>query len=112
MEAKLGTDVWHCWVAEKNGKIVGHAWLHLIEKVPNPVVESEWHGYITNVYVQESERGGVGEKLMDAAVGFCEARGTDSIILWPTQKSRSLYERKGFSVNESIMSREVRPPHV
>ena len=48
---------------------------------------------------------------MDAALAFCAGREIDSIILWPTQGSRTLYGRKGFTVNDAIMSRESRPAH-
>jgi GNAT superfamily N-acetyltransferase len=110
MEDRLATDRWFCWVAIREERIVGHVWLSLIEKIPNPVAEAEWHGYITNVYVQETSRGGVGGALMDAALAFCARRDVDSIILWPTQRSRSLYRKKGFSASDAIMSRESRPP--
>src|SRR5262245_10911082 len=110
MRLHLSSDRWFCWVAERNGDVVGHVWLNLIEKIPNPVAEAEWHGYITNLYVQEASRGGVGGALMDAALAFCARRDVDSIILWPTQRSRSLYRMKGFSAIDAIMSREARPP--
>src|SRR5262249_55921455 len=42
---------WRCWVAEVDGRVVGTAWLQIIEKLPNPVTEAEIHGYITSVYV-------------------------------------------------------------
>jgi ribosomal protein S18 acetylase RimI-like enzyme len=111
MQDHLATDRWFCWVAVRDGSIVGHVWLNLIEKIPNPVAEAEWHGYITNLYIQEASRGGLGGALMDAALAFCARREVDSIILWPTHRSRSLYGRKGFSVNDSIMSREWRQAH-
>jgi len=111
MRQRLSTDRWFCWVGVRNGEIVGHVWLNLIEKIPNPVAEAECHGYITNMYVQESARGGIGGALMDAALAFCATKEVDSILLWPTQKSRTLYGRKGFTVNDAIMSRESRPAH-
>src|SRR5262245_32079487 len=109
MQEHLATDRWFCWVAVRDERIVGHVWLNLIEKIPNPVAEAEWHGYITNMYVRETSRGGVGDALMDAALAFCARGEVDSIILWPTQRSRSLYGRKGFSVSDGIMSRESQP---
>ena len=49
MREHLASGIWFCWVAVRDGTIVGHVWLNLIEKVPNPVAEAEWHGYITNM---------------------------------------------------------------
>lgn len=97
-------SAWRCWVAEDAGELVGHLWLQLIEKVPNPAVELEWHAYITNVFVQPSVRGlGTGALLMEAALAFCREAGVDSVILWPTEKSRTLYARYGFAVRDDIM---------
>lgn len=88
---------WRCWVAEDSGRVVGHLWLQLVEKVPNPAPELEQHAYVTNVYVEPAARGtGLGERLMEAALAFCRAERVDSVILWPTEKSRTLYARHGF----------------
>jgi GNAT superfamily N-acetyltransferase len=108
MRESLAGDNWRCWVAEREKTIVGHLWLHLIEKIPNPVDEAEWHAYITNVYVQESARGGTGGALMDAALAWCEEKDVDYIILWPTERSRTLYGRKGFAVTDAIMGQSKR----
>lgn len=98
MEERLAEDSgWRCWVTPGRGEIGGHAWLQLIEKIPNPGAEREIHGYVTNVYVRPEARGaGAGEALVLAAMEFCRREGVDSVILWPTERSRSLYERLGF----------------
>ena len=105
MAQRLGGDgAWRCWVAMHDGLIAGHLWLQTIEKIPNPVVELERHAYITNVSVDEALRGaGIGQRLMDAALAFCREQGVDSVILWPTSRSRTLYARNGFEVRDDIM---------
>ena len=105
MAERLGDATsWRCWVAEDGGTIVGHLWLQLIEKIPNPAAELEWHGYITNVFVHPEARGsGLGAALMETALAFCRERGVDSVILWPTARSRTLYARHGFAVRDDIM---------
>lgn len=97
MRARLGYDTWRAWVAEAGGAIVGTAWLELIEKLPNPVVEAEVHGYITNVFLRDEMRGrGAGSALMEAVLDECAAAGVHAAILWPTDRSRALYARFGF----------------
>ena len=105
MRERLGDgSAWRCWVAEEDGVVVGHIWLELIEKIPNPVVELEKHGYLTNAYVQESARGqGLGHRSMDAAIACCREEGVDSVLLWPTPRSRTLYARYGFGVRDDVM---------
>jgi len=97
-------SLWRCWVAEADHQLIGALWLQLVEKIPNPRSEPEYHAYITNFYVQESARGGgTGSRLLTMALDWCKARGVHAVILWPTEKSRTLYERHGFSVREDIL---------
>ena len=110
MEPRLGNPAgpWRCWVAEHEGTIAGHLWLQTIDKIPNPVAGHENHAYITNVFVTENLRGnGIGQRLMDAALAFCREMGVDSVILWPTAGSRTLYARNGFAVADDIMKPDL-----
>ena len=95
---------WRAWVAETSHGIIGAVWIGLIEKIPNPIAEPEEHGYLTNFYVRSEVRGtGVGTALLDAAVGWCTERGVHAVMLWPTQRSRPLYERYGFAPPAALM---------
>jgi GNAT superfamily N-acetyltransferase len=95
---------WRCWVAEESARIVGTIWLQVFEKVPNPVAEPETYGYVTNLYVVPELRGsGAGGALLDAAIAHCADRGVDTVLLWPTPKSRSLYIRHGFVETDDIL---------
>jgi GNAT superfamily N-acetyltransferase len=108
MSEHLQQNNWRCWVAEQDSSIDGVLWLQLIEKVPNPTSEPELHGYITNVFVNESVRGqGIGSKLLDTAIEFCKQQTVHAIILWPSERSRSLYERHGFAVRNDLMERLI-----
>jgi GNAT superfamily N-acetyltransferase len=101
---------WRCWAAEEAGKLVGSIWLQIIEKMPNPGAEPEKHGYISNLYVEPSRRGaGLGSLLLDTCVLFCEREAVDAMILWPTPRSRPLYERHGFAVCEDLLERRLGP---
>lgn len=105
MAARLPSALpWRCWVAEHDRRIIGQLWLQLIEKVPNPIAECETHGYITNVFVIPEERGkGVGTALLSKAIECCREARVDSVILWPTPESRTIYERHGFEVRDDVM---------
>jgi ribosomal protein S18 acetylase RimI-like enzyme len=103
---------WRCWVAEDAGQLIGTLWLEVLEKLPNPVAEAEHHGYITSVYVDPSRRGaGLGSRLLDTCLRTCMAEGLDAVILWPSARSRPLYERHGFTVGDDLFERRLGPPH-
>jgi GNAT superfamily N-acetyltransferase len=104
MADRLREGRWHGWVAEQDRRIIGNLWLHLIEKIPNPVDEPETHAYISNLYVEEALRGrGVGATLLETAIDFCRERKVDKVILWPTARSRSLYSRHGFVEPQGLL---------
>lgn len=106
METRLASGPWCSWVLEQNGDLVGTVWLQLLEKLPNPVAEPEWHGYISSLFVRPEARGlGLGSRLLAAALAECDRRGCDAVLLWPTPRSRSLYERHGFAVREDLLER-------
>jgi GNAT superfamily N-acetyltransferase len=105
MSERLGDDSqWRCWIAERDGAAIGNIWLDLIEKIPNPAPEAEYHAYITNFYVLEEVRGhGIGSKLLGIALEWCRERKVHAAILWPSDRSRPLYERNGFAVRDDLM---------
>ena len=106
MAARLEAGPWCCWVLETDGRVVGTVWLQHLEKLPNPVGEPEWHGYVSSLFVEPALRGqGLGSVLLSEALAECDRRGCDAVILWPTPRSRSLYLRHGFSVRDDLLER-------
>ena len=91
-----GSSTWRCWVIDEDKQLLGHVCVQLFQKMPNPVNEPEVHAYLTNFYVVPEMRDrGLGRRLLDKAVSWCRSRGVDSIILWASPGSRSLYRRCG-----------------
>lgn len=98
------THGWRCWLALHEGAPVGNVWLCSLPKIPNPVDEPESHAYVTNLFVQPAFRGrGTGGRLLDAALHWCRSQAVDSVILWPTPESRTLYERHGFRRADDLL---------
>lgn len=95
---RSASSPWRCWVLDDGDRLLGHVCVQLFEKVPNPIHdEPELHAYVTNFYVvPEMRRQRLGERLLNTALSWCRARGTDAIILWATSESKSLYRRCGF----------------
>ena len=103
MSAELRSGAWRAWIAESDIGILGQVWLRVLPKIPNPVGERDRHAYISNVYVTPSARGGVGTRLLEAAVAWASANQIDRIVLWPTLRSRSMYIRHGFTPNGEVL---------
>jgi GNAT superfamily N-acetyltransferase len=103
MRNELAGGSWRAWVADDSGRILGQVWLQVVSKLPNPAEERELHAYISNVYVTPAARGGVGSRLLLAAIDWAATHDVDRIILWPTERSRTLYERFGFTVSGNVL---------
>ncbi len=102
---------WRAWVAEQDGEVVGMAWAMIIDKLPNPVSEPECHGYVSSLYLRPDCRGhGGGSALLSQCIAACESQGCDAIFLWPTARSRALYQRHGFAMREDLFERRVTAP--
>jgi GNAT superfamily N-acetyltransferase len=95
---RSGSYPWRCWVLDDGKQLLGHVCVQLFEKIPNPIHnEPELHAYVTNFYVVPEMRSqGLGKRLLNKALSWCRARGTDAVILWATPGSKSLYRRCGF----------------
>lgn len=110
MIAQLGpAGRWRCWVAVLGTTLVGSVWLQLIEKLPNPVGHPGFHGYVSSVYVvPELRNAGIGSALLEACLAEADGLGLDALFLWPTDRSRPLYERYGFTVPDDLLERRSR----
>jgi GNAT superfamily N-acetyltransferase len=100
-----GSRPWRCWVLDDGRQLLGHVCVQLFEKLPNPVKnEPELHAYVTNFYViPEMRSQGFGKRLLDKALSWCRAQGIDSVILWATPESRSLYRRCGLAESADLL---------
>ena len=100
---RAGSCPWRCWVFDDGKRLLGHVCVQLFEKIPNPVNEPELHAYITSFYViPEMRDQGLGKRLLNKALSWCRARGTDAVILWPSTASKSFYRQCGFVAPSDI----------
>jgi ribosomal protein S18 acetylase RimI-like enzyme len=110
MRRELGTEaVWRAWVAVAGAEIVGQIWVQTINKMPNPVAERERHAYVSNAYVRPEYRGGAGSRMLEAALAWARAEKMDRVILWPSARSVTLYERHGFTHHGDVMELALGP---
>ena len=104
MQDRLRTGHWKCWIAECGQTPIGNVWAQLVDKIPNPIAEPEQYVYVTNFYVRAEHRGnGTGSKLMSAVLAWSRSQNVHTVILWPTERSKSFYSRHGFSIASDIM---------
>jgi GNAT superfamily N-acetyltransferase len=93
----ISTGRWQIWVAEVDGRLVSHAFLALIDKVPRPIRENARIAYLTNVYSRPDYRGqGIGAEIIRRAQAAAREADVELIIVWPSNESIDFYKREGF----------------
>ncbi len=86
-------------VAEKAGRLVGYC-MGYVEKAL-PIHKTKQHGYISDLYVEDSERGkGLGAELARKAVDFFREKGvkaTQITVAVKSEKAQKFWGKLGFS---------------
>jgi GNAT superfamily N-acetyltransferase len=99
---------WIAWLAERGERIVGHVWVQIVEKIPNPGPESEVHAYLSNFFVvADARNAGVGTRLLRTALDHCRALAADTVFLWATERSTPLYRRLGFDRRDDVLVAQI-----
>ena len=105
MRPRLNVDSpWSVFVAERDGQIVGNVWVQIIEKIPNPGPEPELHAYVSNFFIVPHERDtGLGTRMLNVILEHCRTHSVDTVFLWPSERSRPLYDRFGFEAPTDVL---------
>ena len=85
------------WLAERDSKPVGMAWLAIVPRLPSPAAPVRLAGNVQSVYVKAAHRGhGLGAQLIEAIVAESRQRGLEYMYLHSSEKAVPLYRRAGF----------------
>ena len=86
------------WIAALEGAPVAAMSVALVRKLPAPDRSDARWGYLTNCYVVPRYRNaGLGAGLLQAIQFWAKAEALEFLIVWPSARAASFYQRGGFS---------------
>jgi|SRR5579872_1953878 len=98
LRPKMASGEYLAWFAvADDGSIAAGAGLWLMDWPPHIIGKAQQRGNILNVYTEPAHRKkGMARALMVAALGWCEEKVIDVVILHASPHGGALYEKLGF----------------
>lgn len=85
------------WLAEVAGEPAAAMSVVIVRKVASPDGGDRRWGYLTNCYVvPEHRNAGLGRRLLEAVQSWARDQAFEFLIVWPSERAFSFYERSGF----------------
>lgn len=97
------------WIAEQRGEIASQIFVHKIDMVPRPCRIEDQFGYITNNYTRPAYRNrGIGSELMKRVIDWAKDSDLELLIVYPSERAVSFYQRAGFQAENEVMELRLR----
>jgi GNAT superfamily N-acetyltransferase len=95
-----------CVVAERDGVVLGMAWLAMTPRPPGPQATGRRTGDVQTVYVHPELRGlGVAARLVSALLETADDEGLERVSVHSSIAGESLYRRLGFGDARLLLQR-------
>jgi GNAT superfamily N-acetyltransferase len=90
-----------CFVAVDDGRVLGMAWLAIVERVPSARLFERASGDLQCVYVVPDRRdGGVGGRLIDVVLERAAELGLERVTVHSSPRAVPVYQRHGFTADD------------
>lgn len=97
------------WIAENDGEIVSHIFVHRIKLVPRPCRINDSFAYLTNTYTKPEFRGrGIGAKLLQNVINLAKEEDFELLLVYPSEESFNFYGRLGFENDNDVLKLVLR----
>ena len=94
---------------KKNGEIISQVFVHKVDMIPRPCKIDDRFGYITNDYTKPEYRNqGIGSKLLGEVIKWARNEDLELLIVYPSERAISFYERAGFRAENDVMELTLR----
>src|SRR5579862_3380399 len=94
------------WLAQVGGEMVGMMNMAVFDRMPQPGRAPGSWGYLANSFVLAAYRNqGIGSLLLGALLAHADSHGYVRVVLSPSERAVSFYQRAGFTQATELMVR-------
>ena len=97
-----------CTVLARDDRVIGMAWLAVVQRVPTPRAPRRASGDLQCVYVvPEARDGGLGGRLIQAVLDGARELGLERVTVHSTTRAIPAYARSGFQGSPRLLQAQV-----
>ncbi|MFJ5728214.1 GNAT family N-acetyltransferase [Streptomyces paradoxus] len=97
-----------CMVLVRDDRVIGMAWLAVVQRVPTPSAPRRASGDLQCVYVvPEARDGGLGGRLIQAVLDGARELGLERVTVHSTARAIPAYARSGFQGSPRLLQAQV-----
>ncbi|MFI8895353.1 GNAT family N-acetyltransferase [Streptomyces paradoxus] len=97
-----------CMVVVRDDRVIGMAWLAVVQRVPTPSAPRRASGDLQCVYVvPEARDGGLGGRLIQAVLDGARELGLERVTVHSTTRAIPAYARSGFQESPRLLQARV-----
>jgi GNAT superfamily N-acetyltransferase len=97
-----------CTVLVRDGRVIGMAWLAVVQRVPTPRAPRRASGDLQSVYVVPGARdGGLGGRLVQAVLDGARELGLERVTVHSSPRAIPAYARNGFRESPRLLQAQV-----
>jgi GNAT superfamily N-acetyltransferase len=94
----------HCTVVVRDDRVIGMAWLAVVQRVPTPRAPRRASGDLQCVYVvPEARDGGLGGRLLRAVLDEARELGLERVTVHSSSRAVPAYARSGFEGSPRLL---------
>ncbi|MFI2717986.1 GNAT family N-acetyltransferase [Streptomyces collinus] len=97
-----------CMVLVRDDRVIGMAWLAVVQRVPTPRAPRRASGDLQCVYVvPEARDGGLGGRLIQAVLDGARELGLERVTVHSSPRAIPAYARTGFQESPRLLQAQV-----
>ncbi|MER7898354.1 GNAT family N-acetyltransferase [Streptomyces sp. NPDC096046] len=97
-----------CMVLVRDDRVIGMAWLAVVQRVPTPGAPRRASGDLQCVYVvPEARDGGLGGRLIRAVLDGARELGLERVTVHSSPRAVPAYARSGFQKSRRLLQAQV-----